>query len=54
MGALQQHPAHLLGSGDAAGPHQTAGLFGEQAVAAGIRRIHQPDRPPQEVRGDVG
>ena len=37
-----------------AGPHQTAGLFGEQAVAAGIRRIHQPDRPPQEVRGDVG
>jgi hypothetical protein len=54
MTALQHGAADRLSGGDPPGPHQAAGLFGEQPVAAGIGRAQQPDRAFQQVRGDIG
>jgi hypothetical protein len=52
--AAEQRAAGRLSVADAPGPHQAAGPFGEQAITAGIPRCHQPGRPVQKVRGDIG
>jgi hypothetical protein len=49
----KQRTAGRLGVGDPPGPHQAAGSFGEQPVAAGIPGCHQPGRLAQQVRGDL-
>ena len=50
----EQRTAGCFGVGDPPGPHEAAGLFGEQASTAGVPAWHQPSRPAQQIRGDIG
>jgi len=49
----EQQAAACLSVGDASCPSEADDPFGDQPVATGIPRCHQPDRPAQQIRGDI-
>ena len=51
--AVEQAAAGLLRVGDSASPDQAACTFREQQVPPGIRRLHQLDRPLQQISCDI-